>query len=183
MRKLAYLLLLFITTTVISSCMEETTWEKLSDYRKLQEEWLKKELAKTDENGDPYYKTYVAPFDKNAIVYMHFYNDPKENEHNLTPLYNSTVDVKYHGRTFDNVPFDSSYTSTSPADSVTRFAINGLISGWAIATMNMHVNDSVEVIMPYNVAYGEAGSGSINPYTHLIFKIKLVDIPYYQTNK
>ncbi len=178
MRKIAYLLILF-ALPLLTSCFEETTWEKYADWRKVQNEWLDKELAKTDENGQPFYQSLSANFDKNAVVYIHYYNDRNDTKDNLMPLYNSVVDTKYHGSIYDGTPFDSSYLSTSPADSVIRFSVNGVVSGWAIALMNMHVGDSVKVIIPYNVGYGESGKSSIPPYTHMVFQLKLQDIYRY----
>lgn len=179
MKKIAYFLLALLSFPLFTSCFQETTWEKYETWRNVQNEWLKEELAKTDENGNPYYETVSANFDKNAIIYMHFYNDKNANKDNLVPLYTSVVDTKYHGSIYDGTPFDSSYLSTSPADSIVRFNVNGVVSGWAIALMNMHVGDSVRVIVPYNVGYGESGSGVIPPYTHMVFQLKLQDICKY----
>ena len=108
-----------------------------------------------------------------------YFNDKALTENNLSPLYTSTVDVKYIGRLYDDVAFDSSYTSTSPADSVTRFKLNNLIEGWVVGLTDMHIGDSCELIIPYEFAYGATGSSSINPYSNLRFNLKLVDIPGY----
>jgi FKBP-type peptidyl-prolyl cis-trans isomerase len=45
---------------------------------------------------------------------------------------------------------------------------------------NMRCGDSVEVIIPYGLAYGSTGSTSIYPYSNLKFNIRLVDIPLYE---
>ncbi|MGM9804437.1 MAG: FKBP-type peptidyl-prolyl cis-trans isomerase [Muribaculaceae bacterium] len=181
MRKFAYLYMVMLLSIGLTSCFDETTWEEYEDWRNEQNDWLNQELKKTDENGKPFYEAVPASFDRNSIVYMHFYNDRDKYADNLVPLYTSTVDVKYHGRFYNDEPFDSSYTSTSPADSVARFGVNSVISGWSIALMNMHVGDSVKVIIPYNVAYGEGGYGSkIPPYTLLVFQLKLTDIYKYE---
>lgn len=184
MKKFAYIVIALLSASFMTSCFEETTWEKYKDWRDVQNDWLKEELAKTDENGKPYYETVSDNFDKNAIVYMHFYNDRNATKDNLTPLYTSTIDAKYHGSFYNGTPFDSSYLSVSPADSVIRFGVSDVVSGWSIALMNMHVGDSVRVIVPYNVGYGESGRSSssgttIPPYTLMVFQIKLTDIPKY----
>jgi FKBP-type peptidyl-prolyl cis-trans isomerase FklB len=44
----------------------------------------------------------------------------------------------------------------------------------------MHVGDSVEVVIPYQLGYGTTITGSIPPYSMLKFNMRLVDIPYYQ---
>ena len=55
-----------------------------------------------------------------------------------------------------------------------------MIAGWKLAVQNMHVGDSVEVLIPYAQAYGTKSNGVIKPYTALRFNLRLVDIPYYE---
>ena len=160
-----------------TSCFEDTNWEKYQQWREVQQEWLNQELKKTNSDGTPFYEPVVANFDKNMIVYMHYYGDREANIDKLVPLYTSQVSVKYHGRYYNDEPFDSSYLST---DSVTNFAVNGVITGWSVALMNMHVGDSVKVIIPYNAAYGEGGYKDIPPYSTLVFEMMLKDITKYE---
>ena len=111
---------------------------------------------------------------------MHYFNDTTLTRGNLTPHYNSWVDVVYKGQLYDGTPFDSSYLNTTPADSVFRTTMGNVITGWAVALSDMHVGDSCEVIVPYSVGYSETGSGSILPYSHLVFNMKLVGVPFYE---
>ncbi len=46
--------------------------------------------------------------------------------------------------------------------------------GWQIAVPQMTVGSTWEVYIPYNLGYGETGTGPIPPYATLIFKITLV---------
>ena len=160
MKKFSNILLIALASLLLVSCLEDTDWKKYEEWRTDQDEWLKSQLARTDANGDKYFEA---------------------TKNNLVPLYTSVVDVKYHGRLYNDVPFDSSYLSTSPADSVLRFSQSGLITGWVIALENMHVGDSITVIVPWNVGYGEGSKGDvIKPYSHLIFDMKLKDIYKYE---
>ena len=68
---------------------------------------------------------------------------------------------------------------TTPADSVFRTKLTGVIEGWQIALMNMHIGDSCEIVIPSDQAYGSSGSRSIYPYSALKFHVKLVGIPGY----
>ncbi|MDE7125880.1 MAG: FKBP-type peptidyl-prolyl cis-trans isomerase [Muribaculaceae bacterium] len=45
----------------------------------------------------------------------------------------------------------------------------------------MRVGDTAEVLIPYSMAYGMSGSGSIPPYSNLRFNVRLVDIVNYET--
>ena len=71
----------------------------------------------------------------------------------------------------------------SYGDSLYRTDLSKVISGWGIVLQEMHVGDSVEVLIPYQSAYGAIGYGSVPPYSNLKFNIKLVDIPYWETKQ
>ncbi|MGM9846944.1 MAG: FKBP-type peptidyl-prolyl cis-trans isomerase [Muribaculaceae bacterium] len=178
MKKLLLFLLLLPLTTAFFSCSddEETTWEKYREWREANDEWLIEQSAREEIPGKAYYTRIVPDWNSGAFVLIRFLSDRELTKNNLSPLASSTVDVKYHGRTYDNEPFDSSYLRTEPADSIFRTKLANVVEGWRIALQYMHVGDSVEVIVPYNVGYGQYAAGTIKPYSHLIFGIKLVDI-------
>lgn len=159
---------------------EEKTWEDYADWREANEQWLAEQAALTNPDGTPYYTKLVPVWDPAAYVLIHYFNDRSETEGRLSPLFTSTVDVKYHGRLYDDEPFDSSYLRTEPADSVYRTACNEVIEGWSIALEDMRVGDTCEVLIPYQQGYGSTNSGVIKPYSALRFGIKLVGIPYYE---
>ena len=46
--------------------------------------------------------------------------------------------------------------------------------------MNMHVGDTVQILIPYQSAYGSSSSGSVLPYSALRFNVRLEDIPDYE---
>ena len=135
----------------------------------------------TNEDGTPYFHKVISEYDKNAYVLMHYFNDRNETANNLRPLATSVVDVKYYLRLHNGTAADSSYLSTTPADSVVRFDLGGsLIDGYRVALMDMHVGDSVDVIVPFQSGYGVMGKGTVLPYSNLKFSIKLVDIYEYE---
>lgn len=164
---------------IVSSCSNDdnsNVWDDYADYREANEAFMAEQEALTDAAGKPVYTKVIPTWNKNAYVLMRWFNDTTATAGNLRPLYTSTVDVKYYGRTYDNEPFDSSYMSLSPADSVVRFSLNSVITGWAIAMERMHVGDTVEVVVPYSFAYGATSQSSIKPFSALKFNIKLVNI-------
>lgn len=185
MKKLPLLLLALTLLAIIPACSldpEKDTWEYYEDWRNANNEWLDEQAARVDENGNLYYNKYIADFDDNAYVLMRFLNDRSLTANNLSPKYTSTCDVKYIGRNYLDEAFDSSFTQTANGDSIYRVAgLSGVITGWAVALQNMHVGDSVEVIVPYSQGYGSQKYGDILPYSHLKFNIKLVDIPAYES--
>ena len=177
---LAILALPLIATFFSCSDDEKTTWEEYKEWREDNEAWIAEQAAKEETPGKAYYKRIVPSWNTGVYILMHQFNDPEKTKNNLTPLSTSTVDVKYHGRLYTNEPFDSSYLRTSPADSVARFKVSQVVDGWKIALQYMHVGDSVEIIVPYNIGYNATGMGIIKPYSNLVFGVKLVDINSYE---
>jgi len=184
MKKFPFILIMVIALgSVLSSCFKDDD-EKIendyADWREANIAWFNEQDART-EDGNKYYTKVTAPWDPNAQVLIHWYNDTSKTKNNLKPKFSSMVDVKYYLRLYDGTPIDSSYLSTSPADSIFRCRLSsGVIEGWAIAVPKMHIGDSCSVIIPYNVGYGTTASGDIKPFSTLQFDIKLVGIPKYE---
>jgi hypothetical protein len=182
MKKFPFILLIVtVLGGVFTSCFkDEDVEDEYSEWYDQNLAWYEAQAALTDGSGK-YYTQVIAPWDPNAQVLMHWFNDTTKTKGNLKPKFTSTVDVKYYLRLFDGTAVDSSYLSTSPADSIFRCRLSsGVIEGWAIAVPKMHVGDSCRVIIPYNVGYGTTSSGNIKPFSTLQFDIKLVGISSYE---
>ena len=88
------------------------------------------------------------------------------------PQATQKVKVNYEGRLVDGTVFDSSYKRGQPS----TFAANQVIKGWTEALTHMPVGSKWELYIPYNLAYGEANTGDIKPYSALIFTVELLEI-------
>lgn len=185
MSKFRYLfatfLLLSFGALITTSCNDDDDdWSDYEDWRIANEEFFDQQKFLI-EDGKNFYQTVNPSWNPSAQILMRYLNDRSKTEGNLSPLLTSTVDVKYIGRLYNGEAFDSSYTNTaSYGDSLFRTTASSVIQGWTIALMNMRVGDSVRIVIPYKLGYGSSGSGSINPYSTLVFDVKLVDIPYYE---
>jgi FKBP-type peptidyl-prolyl cis-trans isomerase FklB len=92
---------------------------------------------------------------------------------NPMPLATDKVKVHYHGTLIDGVVFDSSVDRGKPAE----FGLNQVIKGWTEGVQLMHVGDKFKFFLPYQLAYGERGSGQkIKPYAALVFEVELLEI-------
>ncbi len=88
------------------------------------------------------------------------------------PKFNDKVRAHYHGTTIDGKVFDSSVNRGQPFN----FGCNQVIRGWQEAVQLMSIGDKWKLYIPYELAYGERGSGSIPPYSTLIFEVELLEI-------
>ena len=173
----------FALIAILYACTPggRSEWEDYEAWRESNENWLIEQKNRTNADGSKYYTTLVPDWDTTQYVLIHYFNDRKLTEGNLSPLFTSTVDVKFKGSLYNDVPFDSSYTNTaSYGDSIYRTQCNKVIQGWTVALEDMRVGDSCEVVIPHTMGYGVQESGIIKPYSALKFNIKLVDIPFYE---
>lgn len=89
------------------------------------------------------------------------------------PQTTDQVKVHYEGRLIDGTVFDaSSKHGTEPA----TFRANQVIRGWTEALTLMPVGSKWRLFIPYDLAYGERGTGQIPPFATLIFDVELVEI-------
>ena len=89
------------------------------------------------------------------------------------PKATDTVKVHYAGTLIDGTEFDSSYKRGEPIE----FALNRVIPGWTEGVQLMPVGSKFRFVIPYELAYGESGSGqSIPPKATLVFIVELLEI-------
>lgn len=83
------------------------------------------------------------------------------------------VKAHYRGKLIDGTVFDSSFERNEPL--VTP--VNQVIPGWSEALQHMKVGSRWELVIPSDLAYGEAGAGGvIPPHSTLVFEVELLGI-------
>lgn len=89
------------------------------------------------------------------------------------PLLTDKVKTHYHGTLIDGKVFDSSVQRGQPLE----FQLDNVMKGWQEALQLMSVGDKWKLYIPYQLGYGERGTGgSIPPYATLIFEVELLGI-------
>ncbi|HCM59176.1 MAG TPA: peptidylprolyl isomerase [Bacteroidales bacterium] len=82
------------------------------------------------------------------------------------------VKVHYTGMLLDSTKFDSSLDRGEPA----QFGVNQVIQGWQEGIQLMPVGSKFKFYIPYELAYGEQGTGPIPPFSTLVFDVELLEI-------
>ena len=140
-----------------------------------------------NDNPIPYYQYKVSDY-----VYVKYANAEDVYE-GTEPLINftDTVSVAYQGFLINDTRFDGNYYGTfnkEVNDNFTEFDVsdNGYIVGWTTAMIHLkpETSDKVTVYIPYQMGYGESGSGStIKGYSTLIFELYIDEVIHpYNTN-
>ncbi len=169
----------------VPACSDDDTStlnEAYKDWREKNADWLKEQQARTNPDGTPYFKSIIPDWDPSAYVLIHYFNDRAETEGNLTPLYTSTVDTRYHLSYYEGTAIDSSSLMTTNGPGIFRTQLTSVIPGWVIAMEDMRVGDTAEVLVPYQQGYGTSTTSGILPYSALKFNVRLVDIVDYEKN-
>lgn len=85
---------------------------------------------------------------------------------------NDVVTVHYTGRLIDGTVFDSSVERGEPA----TFAVGQVIPGWVEGLQLMSEGAAYRLFIPSELAYGEHGTGPIQPNSTLIFDVQLLKV-------
>lgn len=126
------------------------------------------------------YTRLTTPWAPSNPVYIKWHNDRSLTAKNLVPLSTSTVNIKYEMEDIEGKDLGNSYSSTTYGDSVYQSMPKENIVGMWVTMTNMHVGDSVTVIIPYISAYGARSTSSFDPYTTLIYHMKLMKVVNYE---
>lgn len=148
---------------------------KDEDEMEIDMEWYQENIDYFDMIAkDPSYKEISSPGNNGSIYYKVIKvgdgSDPR-------PIYyNSVIEVYYTGWLINKSGDDYFDSRENPWQESAKILLSDFIQGWHIACANMHVGDRWEVWIPYQLAYGIAGDGSIPGCSTLHFEIEIVSI-------
>lgn len=96
----------------------------------------------------------------------------------ISPKLTDTCMIHYTGRFIDGRVFESTIPSKQPVE----FTLINVIEGWQEGLRLMKEGGSSRLYIPYHLAYGETGSGPIEPYSTLVFDIELLRVNRFKPN-
>lgn len=184
-----------VLTAGLTSCSESNDEvEEYPNWQATNEQFIDKQYAAAKalaDGGDTSWKV-IRSWSLEENVATHSYDHIIVNVLNNgtgsgCPLYTDSVKVHYSGRLLpstsypEGYQFDKSWTgdfheaTAKPA----KFAVSGVVIGFATALQHMHIGDKWRVYIPYQLGYGSTSS-TIEPYSTLIFDMELV--AYYRAN-
>jgi FKBP-type peptidyl-prolyl cis-trans isomerase len=96
----------------------------------------------------------------------------------IKPNLTDSVVVHYTGRFIDGRTFESTIPSGIPA----KMTLMGVIQGWQEGLMLMKEGGSSRFFVPFELGYGDKGSGPIEPFSTLVFDIELIQVKRFKPN-
>lgn len=181
---------LFTFLLLLASCSEsDDTTEEYPDWQRTNVNYWNNLYSETQQriaNGDTTWKIFKsysledslpsAPTDYIIV------NVLQEGTGSGSPLYTDSVRIRDVGRLLPSTSYPSGYIiDTTNPDSVAEESqgvrdavLNSYTNGFATALQHMRIGDTWEVYIPWTLAYGADGSGSIPGYSVLRFTITLV---------
>lgn len=88
------------------------------------------------------------------------------------PKSTSKVRVHYEGTLDDGTVFDSSIARGKPI----VLPVNRVIKGWQEGLLLMKEGAVYEMYIPPNLGYGSRAAGKIPPFSHLNFRVELLEV-------
>lgn len=156
---------------------DEPVAEQYREWKAKNDQYVLDAEARTEADGTPFYERLEPSWAPTAFTLIHWFNDRSLTEKNLSPMDNSTVDITY---LLMNVDGDTISTSFASPDSIYRSQPSNNIIGVWYAMTQMHVGDSVQLVIPSQAGYGERANGGIPPYSTLVYNIKMKAVKAYE---
>lgn len=173
-----FLYLIPVLALLMGSCLSNDDPVSYAEWKKQNEDFVQR-MENLTEDGQKVYTKIVPDWSPRDFVLLKWHNDRSLTEKNLQPLSNSTVDIKYEMEDIEGNSLGNSYSSVA-GDSIYQSRPNENIAGMWIALINMHVGDSVTMIIPAESAYGSASISPIKPYSTLIYHVKMKGVPKFE---
>lgn len=178
-------ILVGLSLLIFASCSEkDDTVEEYADWKNKNEQYF--EVAYASHNYDMALKKYslrdevVANATDYVLVDVVEEGDAGETE---MPYLTDSVEIHYVGYLIPSATyttgyvFDKSYIEPFDFDTAVprKFAVNGVVPGFATALQKMRRGAYWRVTIPYQLGYGTSDKDGVPAYSTLLFEIRLED--------
>lgn len=177
MKKIFYILPV-LAMMLMTSCLDSEPTVDYTAWWKENDAYVEK-IAAATVDGKKEYTEVTAPWAPKNPVYIKWHNDTTLTSRNLRPLINSQVTIKYKLENILGEELDSSFAKTDSA--YTSNPINN-VTGMCIAMTSIHEGDSITLVVPSRSGYGATSTGSVLPFSTLIFHMKMKKVNKYDIN-
>jgi FKBP-type peptidyl-prolyl cis-trans isomerase FkpA len=154
--------LIFILPIFISSCIKVDTKEYTAESEQIDLQNYITNLAN---------KGYNVDTTALGVYYIRIKDGTGD-----YPLAGDTLSVKYAGYLMDGSVFDTSFYSSADSSWTYVYKSQNLLPAWDEITGKMNKGCKMQFIIPSSLAYGPTGSGSIPPYSPLVFVVIMDNI-------
>lgn len=141
-----------------------TQAQQYEEYKKLVEEEQKKNRPIGDYKAEPFEADDVKELEVTVL---------KEGDGAVLEE-TSTISAKYFGWTSDGKIFDSTNKAGADSSDPIEFSLQGVIEGWTKGLTGVKVGSVVKLLIPGDMAYGNADDGSGRPFGPLAFIVEVV---------
>ncbi len=177
-KKIVLLPVLFLMILSFTSCNETTAVSPYDNWQSRNQTFIDSLQSVIDKNTDPNLFVITPMSTLKSKIYAKKVAG-YEGMGN-SPLFTDSVQVYYKGVLINGEEFDKNFQGTNP-DLNFEVPFNtavygGVILGWTEVLQLMKKGDRWIVYVPYQLAYGTAGKGTILGYSTLIFDMNLVNI-------
>jgi len=175
-KKICLLPVLFLMLLSFTSCSETSEISQYDNWQPRNQAFLDSLQSVIDSKSNPNLFV-ITPMSSSKVKIYAEKVDGYVGEGNF-PLDTDTAQVYYRGKLINGEVFDDNFEGESPDpnfDVPYKTAVgSGVITGWTEVLRLMKKGERWKVYIPYQLAYGTSGSGSILGYSTLIFDINLI---------
>lgn len=185
MRCLPVMLALAGMTAGLTSCLDDNDEPSSTDYsawKEANERYVNQQAMATGDDGLPLYSRIIPQWAPSTFTLIRWHNDPSLTADKLSPIDNSTINIKYRCYDMDGNIVSDSYDLKINGDSIYQTTPASMIYGVRAALPMMHEGDSVSLVLPSEAAYGARGQSDVKPYSALRFDIKLKKVVHLEVN-
>jgi len=89
------------------------------------------------------------------------------------PIFGQTVTLHYIELTLDGREITNTYMQGEPFEYI--LGDGNIIDGLNFSIMNMQKGEKARLVIPYYLAYGDAGNNVVPPYSNIVIDMELID--------